>query len=183
ASRSVPSGYCQWLTGDDQTSVATSIAGPEHWDLRDLVVVVSQEHKAVGSTGGHILAATSSLQRARVAGVEERLAACRQALLARDLAAMGPVIEQDTVIMHAVMMSGRPPLYYWNPATMAIIMATQQWRREGLPVYFTIDAGPNVHLICEAPYAAEVEAVARNIEGVQDVLSSRPGGPARLITF
>ncbi|MCB0213946.1 MAG: diphosphomevalonate decarboxylase [Anaerolineae bacterium] len=183
ASRSVPSGYCQWLTGDDHTSVANSIAGPEYWDLRDLVVIVSQEHKAVGSTGGHAVAATSSLQQARIVGAEERLAACRQALLARDLAAMGPVIEQDTIIMHAVMMSGQPPLYYWNPATMALIQAAQQWRREGLPVYFTIDAGPNVHLICEAPYAAEVEAEARNIPGVQDVLSSQPGGPARLITF
>lgn len=183
ASRSVPTGFCEWLTGDDQTSVATSIAGPEHWDLRDLVVIVSQEHKAVGSTGGHKLAHTSSLQPARVEGAEARLAACRQALLARDLAAMGPVIEEDTVIMHAVMMSGQPPLYYWNPATMALIQATQQWRRDGLPVYFTIDAGPNVHLICEAQNVAAVETAAWQIEGVQDVLSSRAGGPARLIEF
>ncbi|MCB0163126.1 MAG: diphosphomevalonate decarboxylase [Anaerolineae bacterium] len=183
ACRSVPAGYCQWLTGDDQTSVATSLAGPDHWDLRDLVVIVSQAHKPVGSTGGHQIADTSSLQPARVAGAESRLAACRQALLARDLAAMGPVIEEDTVIMHAVMMSGHPPLYYWHPATMALIQATQQWRQAGLPVYFTIDAGPNVHLICEAAHAPAVEAAARRITGVQNVLASRAGGPARLIEF
>lgn len=183
ASRSVPGGYCQWLTGSDRTSVAGSIAGPEHWDLRDLVVIVSQEHKTVGSTGGHKIAATSSLQQARVTGAAARLSTCRQALLARDLAVMGPVIEEDAVIMHAVMMSGRPPLYYWSAATMGIIQAVQQWRQEGLPVYFTIDAGPNVHLICEAQHAANVEAAARKIGGVQDVLSSRAGGPARLIGF
>lgn len=183
ACRSVPAGYCQWLPGDDQSSVATSLAGPDHWDLRDLVVVVSQEHKSVGSTGGHKIADTSSLQQARVAGAESRLAACRQALLARDLAAMGPIIEEDTIIMHAVMMSGHPPLYYWHPTTMAIIQVTQQWRRDGLPVYFTIDAGPNVHLICEAAHAPAVEAAARRMAGVQNVLTSRAGGPARLIEF
>ena len=182
ASRSVPAGYCQWLTGSDETSIATSIAPPEHWDLRDLVVVVSQEHKAVGSTGGHPLAQTSSLQAARVAGVETRLQVCREALLARNLSAMGPVIEEDAVIMHAVMMSSHPPLYYWNAATMAIIQATQQWRAEGLEVYFTIDAGPNVHLICEAPHAGAVETATRQISGVKDILSSGPGGPARLIS-
>jgi diphosphomevalonate decarboxylase len=181
ASRSVPAGFCQWVTGSDQTSIATSVAPPTYWDLRDIVVIVSQAHKEVGSTGGHPLAHTSSLQTARLAGVEARLRACREALLARDLLAMGPVIEEDAIIMHAVMMTGKPPLYYWNPTTMAIIQAIQQWRAEGLQVYFTIDAGPNVPLICDGAQAETVEAAARKIPGVRDVLSSEPGGPARLI--
>ncbi len=181
ASRSVPGGYCEWYTGDDKTSVAASIAPPEHWDLRDVVVIVSQEHKEVGSTGGHRLAWTSSLQAVRVAGAADRLADCRAALLARDLPVMGPILEEDAILMHAVMMTSHPPLYYWNAATMALIQATQRWRAEGLPVYFTIDAGPNVHLICEAVHVETVTAEARKIPGVEDVLSSGPGGPARLV--
>jgi diphosphomevalonate decarboxylase len=181
ASRSVPGGYCEWITGSDESSIAASVAPPDHWELRDVVVVASQKHKEVGSSGGHPLARTSSLQAARVAGVEARFRACREALLARDLDKMGPIIEEDAVIMHAVMMSSQPPLYYWTPTTMALILATQQWRAEGIPVYFTIDAGPNVHLICEAPNAQTVESMARKIPGVQTVLSSKPGGPARLV--
>ncbi|MBN1218036.1 MAG: diphosphomevalonate decarboxylase [Anaerolineae bacterium] len=181
ASRSVPGGYCQWVTGNDKTSIATSVAPPEHWDLRDIIVIASQEHKSIGSSDGHRLAKTASLQAARVAGAEARLQACREALLARNLAKMGPVIEEDAVMMHAVMMSSRPPLYYWNTVTMDVIQATQHWRAKGLPVYFTIDAGPNVHLICEAKYAATVESEARKIPGVEDVLISGPGGPARLV--
>jgi diphosphomevalonate decarboxylase len=181
ASRSVPGGYCQWVTGTDKTSIATSIAPPEHWDLRDVVVIASQEHKPVGSSDGHRLAKTASLQEARVAGAEERLTQCREALLARNLKIMGQVMEEDAVIMHAVMMSSQPPLYYWNTATMDIIQATQRWRKQGLPVYFTIDAGPNVHLICEARHQKEVEIEARKIPGVKQVLTSGPGGPARLI--
>jgi diphosphomevalonate decarboxylase len=116
-----------------------------------------------------------------VAGAAARLQACRQALLARDLAAMGPVIEEDAILMHAVMMTSHPPLYYWQAATLALIQATQQWRAEGLPVYFTIDAGPNLHLLCEVAHAAAVEAAARQIPGVKEILSSGPGGPARLM--
>jgi diphosphomevalonate decarboxylase len=181
AGRSVPEGFCQWLPGNDEESVASSVAPVDHWELRDIVVVVSQEHKRVGSTGGHKLAQTSSLQAARVAGATNRFEACREALLARDLDRMGPIIEEDAVIMHGVMMSSHPPLFYWSPETMALIQATQRWRSQGLKVYFTIDAGPNVHLICEAAQAATVEAEARKIPGVSNVLSSGPGGEARLI--
>ena len=181
ACRSVPGGYCQWLPGSDDSSVAVSLAPPEHWDLRDVIAIVSREHKTVGSTGGHRLAQTSSLQAARVAGADARLSACREALLACDLAAMGPVLEEDTMLMHAVMMTGRPPLYYWQPATIAVIQAAFQWRAEDIPVYFTIDAGPNVHLICEAEQVDRVIARLRLLPGVEEVITSGPGGPAQLI--
>jgi diphosphomevalonate decarboxylase len=181
ASRSVPNGFCDWVTGNNTASYAVSLAPAEHWDLWDVVAVVSRAHKAVGSAGGHPLAQSSSLQPARVAVAADRLAACRRAILARDLAALGPVMEEDAVIMHAVMMTSRPPLYYWAPATMALILAVQQWREEGLPVYFTIDAGPNVHLMCEAAHVDTVSALARKIPGVQTIITSGPGGPARLL--
>lgn len=181
ASRSVPAGYCEWVTGGDETSIARSVAPPDYWDLRDLVAIVSRDHKTVGSSGGHPLARTSSLQQARIAGAAGRLQACKTALLGRNLPQMGAVIEEDAVIMHAVMMSSHPPLFYWTAATMELILATQRWRAEGLDVYFTIDAGPNVHLICEVSQAGGVETAARKIPGVIDVLASGPGGPARLI--
>jgi diphosphomevalonate decarboxylase len=94
---------------------------------------------------------------------------------------MGDLIEQDAVMMHAVMMTSRPALYYWTPATLEVIRAVPSWRAVGLPVYFTVDAGPNVHLICEAVNAGEVEARARSLPGVLDALISGPGGPAHLV--
>ncbi len=182
ACRSLPGGYTRWVMGrGNATSFAHSIAPASHWELRDLVVVVSREHKAVGSSRGHGLAVSSPLHAARLLAVPAMLAACKRALLARDLEAMGVLIEEDTVMMHAVMMTSRPALYYWAPATMRVIQAVQSWRAAGLPVYFTIDAGPNVHLICEAGDAAQVEARARALPGVLEVLVSGPGGPARLV--
>ena len=182
ASRSVPGGYTEWLMGrGNASSFAYSLAPPKHCELRDVVAVVSRAHKAVGSSRGHGLAISSPWHAARVRAVPHMLAACKRALLARDLAAMGPLIEQDAVIMHAVMMTSRPPLYYWTPATMEVIQSVQSWRAEGLAVYFTVDAGPNVHLICTAGDAAEVQARTRTLAGVLDTLVSGPGGAARLV--
>lgn len=181
ASRSVPGGYTEWVMGrGNASSFAHTVASADHWDLRDVVAVVSHEHKAVGSSSGHGLAISSPLHGARVLAVPAMLVACKQALLAHDMETMGSLIEDDAVMMHAVMMTSHPSLYYWTPATMEVIRAVQGWRASGLCTYYTIDAGPNVHLICEAADAADVEARARALPGVLDVLVSGPGGPARL---
>jgi diphosphomevalonate decarboxylase len=182
ASRSLPGGYTEWLMGrGNASSFARSVAPSEHWELRDVVAIVSRAHKTVGSSRGHGLAVSSPLHTARVSAVPAMLAACKRALLARDLAAMGPILEQDALMMHAVMMTSRPPLYYWTPGTLEIVQAVQRWRGEGLAVYFTIDAGPNVHLICAAGDAAVVERRARALPGVLDILVSGPGRAARLV--
>ncbi len=182
ACRSVPAGFAQWPAGGaDETSFAESIAPAGHWNLVDIVAIVSAKHKTVGSTGGHALADTSALQAARVATAAERFIAAKEAVLAKDLPALGPVIEEDTVLMHGVMMTSRPPLFYWQPATLAVIHAARRWRADGIPVYFTIDAGPNVHLICERPHADAVESLARALPGVQKTMRSGVGGGTQII--
>jgi diphosphomevalonate decarboxylase len=181
ACRSIPGGFVEWLAdGCDPDSGAISIAPPEHWDLCDCVAIISREHKPTGSTEGHALAHTSPLQKARVDGAPQRLVQCRNAILARDFAAFAEVTELDNNLMHAVMMTSRPQLLYWQPATVAIMKAVQTWRAEGLAACYTIDAGPNVHVICERADQEQVEARLRQITGVQDVLVAYPGGPARL---
>jgi diphosphomevalonate decarboxylase len=181
ACRSIPGGFVEWLAdGCDPDSGAVSIAPPEHWDLCDCVAIISREHKPTGSTEGHALAHTSPLQKARVEGAPQRLSQCRKAILDRDFAAFAEVTELDNNLMHAVMMTSRPQLLYWQPATIAIMKAVQSWRAAGLAACYTIDAGPNVHVICERPDQEQVEARLRQTPGVQDVLIAYPGGPARL---
>lgn len=183
ASRSVPAGFVEWHAANtDDASYAESIAPPEHWDLVDLVAIVSREHKAVGSTGGHALASTSPLQAARVEDTRRRLDRCRRAILERDFAVFADIVEQDALMMHGVMMTSEPPLIYWLPATMRLIHAVQGWRAAGTPVCFTIDAGANVHVITTGEHAAAVSARLRDVRDVMDVLSATPGGPAHLLS-
>jgi len=183
ACRSVPGGFVEWLAdGCNKDSGAVSIASSEHWDLRDCIALISQEHKLTGSTEGHALAYTSPLQEVRVEKAPQRLDECRRAILERNFAAFAEITELDSNLMHAVMMTSTPQLIYWEPATIAVMKAIQNWRQEGLAVCYTIDAGPNVHAICEAKDQEQVESRLRQIAGVKDILTAYPGGPARLIS-
>jgi diphosphomevalonate decarboxylase len=183
ACRSIPTGFVEWKAGhDDIDSYAVSIAPPHHWDLADCVAIVSQEQKMVGSSEGHLLAHTSPLQAARIADSTLRLELCRRAILERDFNGLANVTELDCHLMHAVMMTSTPPLVYWLPATLAVSSAVQAWRKGGLPVCYTIDAGPNVHVICLGSAAREVVKRLKKIPGVGKVLVARPGGPAKLVS-
>lgn len=182
ACRSIPGGYVEWRPGaDHQTSYAESIAPADHWQLVDLVAVVSQEHKAVGSTSGHRLAGTSPLQAARIADTPRRLDLCRVAIRQRDFEALADVIEQDALMMHAVMLTSSPTLIYWLPATLRIIRAIRDWRAAGTPVAFTIDAGPNVHVITTAANRDRLNGLLGELEGVQAVLQAGVGGAAQVL--
>jgi diphosphomevalonate decarboxylase len=183
ACRSVPAGFTLWEGDRDETSYARQIASPDHWALCDLVAIVTHEHKPVGSHDGHALAPTSPFHRARLAVVPDLLTTVESGIRERDLRAMGPSIELDALAMHGVMMTSRPSLLYWQPATLLVMRAVRSWRREGLEVYATIDAGPNVHCLCLGADAADVEARLRNLEGVEDVLVSGPGGGTRLVEY
>ena len=183
ASRSVPGGYVEWLTGEkDEESYAYTIASADHWQLADCVAIVSQVHKPTGSSEGHPLAETSPLQAARVADTPRRLGLCRQAILDRDFESLAELVELDSNLMHAVMMTSMPPLLYWRPATMAIMQAVREWRLGGLPVFYTIDAGPNVHVLCPVDRATEVANRLQAIPGVIGTLIATVGGPARLVS-
>jgi diphosphomevalonate decarboxylase len=177
ACRSLFGGFVVWDQGvDDATSVARMLYPPEHWDLYDLVAIVSTAEKKVSSEGGHLLAATSPLNQARVAHVKELLPGVEDSIAQRDLNTLGDAVEWDALAMHAVMQTGTPSLIYWQPGTLEIIQAVRSWRaEEGLDAYFTIDAGPNVHVLCPAADAPAVQARLTALPSVSEVLVSRPG--------
>ncbi len=181
ACRSIPSGFVEWRPSEnDRDSYAFSIASPDHWDLVDCIALVNADHKAIGSTEGHARAVTSPLQETRVAGAPKRLDECRSALLTRDFDALAAVVELDSNLMHAVMITSSPPLLYWAPATVEIMRSVPVWRAEGIPACYTIDAGPNVHVICLSSYAGPVQARLNAIPGVSKVIVSPPGGGAEV---
>ncbi len=182
ASRSVPGGFVEWQVGaGNEDSIAFSIAPAEHWSLIDCIAIVSSAHKKTGSTEGHAIAGTSPLQAARVADTPRRLDLCRRAILDRNFEALASIVELDSDMMHAVMMTSSPALYYWQPASMAVMKVVRQWRKEGLQAGYTVDAGANVHVICPEKDANEIAARLRKIAGVKDVLTARGGGPAKII--
>ncbi|NOK58334.1 MAG: diphosphomevalonate decarboxylase [Chloroflexi bacterium AL-W] len=188
ACRSIPSGYVEWylpstefdLVQWDQASYAKSIAQPEHWDLTDVVAVVDTNAKKIGSAENHRLATSSPYFATRLAEIPDRLAAVREAIVQRDFTKLGQAMEADAVSMHAVCMTSHPPSFYWNGGTMNIIHAVRSWRSEGLEAYFTIDAGPNVHVICETADSEVVAQQLRQLPGVEFTIANMVGKGTRL---
>jgi diphosphomevalonate decarboxylase len=182
ACRSIPAGFVEWQVGDSHaTSFAFSLAPPEHWEVVDCIALLDQEPKTTSSTQGHALANTSPLQPARLNGADQRLVACREAILKRDFEALARIVELDSDLMHAVMMTSSPPLLYWQPGTVAIMHAVREWRSQGTPVCYTIDAGPNVHVLCPSSHAEWVESQLARLQGVLRVITAKPGGAARIL--
>ena len=183
ASRSIPSGFVEWQAGQsEEDSFAFSIASPDHWNLVDCVAIVSASHKKTGSTEGHSIAPTSPLQGARVADAPRRLEICRNAILNCDFNTFASIVELDSDMMHAVMMTSTPALHYWKPASLDIMNSVRVWRTEGIPVCYTVDAGPNVHVICPETEVHIVEKKLHEINGVKDVLVARAGEGAKIVT-
>ncbi len=181
ASRSVPAGFVEWYPGEyNSDSFAVSIAPVGHWDLVDFVVVVDLDHKKVGSTVGHELANTSLLQNARVEDTTRRLDIVRSAIKHRDFQAMADIVELDSNTMHAVMMTSHPPLMYWESTSITIMKRVQSWRAAGLPVCYTMDAGPNVHVITTKEYVEKIYQRLSSLSGVKHIYQAGVGGKARL---
>jgi diphosphomevalonate decarboxylase len=183
ASRSVPTGFVEWYAADrHEESYAESIAAPDYWDLVDVIAVVSRQHKDVGSTAGHASAHTSELQSTRVETAPERLESCKRALMERNFTTFAEVVERDSNLMHAVMMTSRPPLFYWQPASLEVMANVRRWRLDGLQVCYTLDAGPNVHCICVRRDAEAVSAGLARLSDVEEIRMAGPGGPAIVIS-
>jgi diphosphomevalonate decarboxylase len=184
AARSIHGGFVEWPLGDREDGTdcaAVPLAPPDHWDVAMVVAVVDEGAKAVGSTAGMARSkATSPYWDAWVALGPPSVAEARRAVLARDLEALGTVMERSTFAMHATMHSATPPLVYLAPATVAVLHAVFALRAAGVSAWATMDAGPQVKVLCAAGDAPKVrDAVAPLVRRV-DVHG--PGGPARLVS-
>jgi len=182
ACRSLWGGFVQWHLGeraDGTDSHGEPVAPASHWDVRMVVAVVHAGKKAVGSTEGMERSRTTSPYYATwvataAADVAEGIAAVR----ARDLERLGTVMEQSTQKMHATMHTSWPPLIYWQAGTVAALHEVLALRRQGVAAWATMDAGPQVKVLCAADDASIVADALR--PHAQQVHVLQPGPGARL---
>ena len=194
ACRSIPSGFVEWEAGvDNETSFARQIAPPDHWDISIVTVIVSTETKKISSTLGHQLALKSPFFEARIKTLEARLKTVRGAILSKDFELFGREIELEAISLHMIAMTSpyeganwNSGAYYWTPETMELILAVQEWRAKGVETYFTLDAGPTVHLFCRRTEEEKIINAVRTLENSQpgrswEILINHPAVGARVI--
>jgi diphosphomevalonate decarboxylase len=165
AARSIFGGFGAIRTTDSESidsAVGWQIADEHHWPLHDIIIVPSTDEKKIGSTEGHAKAQTSPHFADRMKAIEEyRLQDCIDAIQQKDFEKLQAVAEEDCMDMHECMQTQNPALHYLSEETFRIIGEIKELREsEHLPVLYTMDAGPTVHLFCTNEARERVAAFA-----------------------
>lgn len=160
---------------------ARSLLAPADWPLRVVVAITDRAPKPMASGPAMELSRATSPFYARWVEEQARdLEVALQAIAARDFAALGRIAEHNCLKMHSVMWSSRPALCYWNAATVSCLQAVRSLQADGVDVFFTIDAGPQVKAVCTPSSEPDVKRALAAVDGVHEVLQSGLGEGARL---
>jgi diphosphomevalonate decarboxylase len=184
AARSIFGGFAEMHRGsrDDGEDAWAEPLDAAGWDVRLVVAVTSESKKATLSTDGMShTAETSPYYAAWVATSEPDLQAARRAIAARDLEALGVVTERSCLAMHASALAARPAVLYFTGPTIEGYRAVQALRKNGLPAWFTCDAGPHVKALTDAAHAGEVARRLTEVPGVLRTHVCAPGAAAKVV--
>jgi diphosphomevalonate decarboxylase len=182
AARSLYGGFVALTGGDDAASWrAWPVLDAAAWPLQVVIAVCSDAPKAVASGAAMLQSRSSPFYASWIAQAADDFTTAERAIATRDFAALARVAEANCLAMHAVTLSARPALVYWNGATVECMHRIRALRAAGVAVFFTIDAGPQVKAVCEADAVTEVRAALASVPAVDRVLTVGLGGPARVV--
>jgi len=181
AARSLYGGYVELTAGDERIEV-TRLADEKSWPLEVIVAVTEEAAKPVASGDAMIRsAATSPFYTSWLERQAADLEAAREAVRGRDFETLAAIAEHNCLKMHSVMWTTRPPIVYWNRATIACMEAIRSAQAGGHGVFFTIDAGPQVKAVCTPESAGAVASILGQVPGVLRVMRSGLGPGAGLL--
>lgn len=180
ACRSIPPGFVEWMEGGDETSFAKTIFPANYWDIAIITVIVSTGEKTTGSTLGMELAKTSPFFKTRLSLIKQKLEKIKKIIKEKKFCEFGKLVEEEALELHAIMLTSKPSLIYWTPKTLEIMRFTHMMRKEKLEVYFTIDAGPHIYLICPNKDKEKVIDKLKSIKEIE-IIVNEPANGAKLI--
>ena len=184
AARSLFGGFVE-LRNDargDAIDVQTILAA-DAWPLNIVAAVTASEPKATGSGSAmEISRRTSPFYSRWIDEQDADLALARDAIAARDFARLAAVAEHNCLKMHALTWTSRPAVMYWNAATVACMHTVRDLQRQGVAVFFTMDAGPQLKAVCLPDDARQVGDALAAVAGVEAVLVSGIGAGANVLS-
>ena len=182
AARSLYGGFAE-LSNSGDTIDLVSLHDVEAWPLQVIIAITASGPKAVGSTKAmEISRETSPFYDSWVSQQEQDLTIARAAIDEKDFGQLATIAEHNCLKMHSVMWASRPPMVYWNAATMRCLQTVRRLQEAGRSVFFTIDAGPQVKAVCLPDDAQAVGQALVETPGVVEVMTSGLGAAARLVS-
>jgi diphosphomevalonate decarboxylase len=164
ASRSVFSKMALWgkhpdfkLSSDDFAVSLEDEIHPIFHTFRNDILIISANEKSVSSTAGHRLMEGNPYAESRYKQANERLSILHTALKSGDLDTFGRITEDEALTLHALMMCSDPSYILMEEGSLSVIKKIKEFRKKtNIPVYFTLDAGPNVHVLYPSEWVAPV---------------------------
>ena len=180
ACRSIYGGFVEWQRGkkdDGSDSFALQIAPADYWpDIRMVICLTSRKEKKVSSREGMAQTVkTCPFYPCWLKTIDKDIKIAKRAIKNRDISLLGKISEENCLKMHALMITTKPPIIYWNEKTIAFIHKIRELRERGLKCYFTIDAGPQVKILCEKKDLKELIKEIKRMSGIKNVIITRPG--------
>jgi diphosphomevalonate decarboxylase len=187
AARSILGGFVKWMKGsasDGSDSFAAALVGKNHWpEISMIVTVVSSKEKKISSRAGmKQTVKTSPLYKAWLDTIADDLKTVEQAIRDKDFTKLGPTIEKNALKMHATMHTTTPPILYWQAESLNLMKEVIALREEdNIECYFTMDAGPQVKILCLKKDIPLIEKRISELHELQDMFICHPGEGARLV--
>lgn len=181
AARSLYGGFVELSAGDEEIGLAP-VASAGDWPLEVVVAITERGPKPVSSGDAMQRSADTSPFYSRwIEQQDADLDSARDAVRDRDFEQLAAVSEHNCLKMHSVTWTSRPPIVYWNTATLACMQAVRELRAAGEAVFFTIDAGPQVKAVCLPRSADTVAETLGAVPGVIQTMRTGLGAGARLL--
>ncbi|WVE61369.1 diphosphomevalonate decarboxylase [Enterococcus faecium] len=178
ACRSIFGGFVEWEKGhDDLSSYAKPVPSDSFEDdLAMVFVLINDQKKEVSSRNGmRRTVETSSFYQGWLDSVEGTLYQLKQAIKTKDFQLLGETMERNGLKMHGTTLAAQPPFTYWSPDSLKAMDAVRQLRKQGIPCYFTMDAGPNVKVLVENSHLSEVQETFTKLFSKEQVITAHAG--------
>lgn len=178
ACRSIFGGFVEWEKGhDDLSSYAKPVPSDSFEDdLATVFVLINDQKKEVSSRNGmRRTVETSSFYQGWLDSVEGDLYQLKQAIKTKDFQLLGETMERNGLKMHGTTLAAQPPFTYWSPDSLKAMDAVRQLRKQGIPCYFTMDAGPNVKVLVENSHLSEVQETFTKLFSKEQVITAHAG--------
>ena len=176
ASRSIYGGFAEWQKGSSDIDSFAIPIDEADWDIGMIFIIVDDGRKEVSSTEGmRRVVETSPYYDGWISSTKEDLIDMKSAIKKQDIVKVGEIAERSALKMHALNLSANPPFNYWSPESIEAMRMVSELRKQGYPVYLTMDAGPNVKLICKDSQMEELMEKLLQTFHKEQLVMAKPG--------
>jgi diphosphomevalonate decarboxylase len=144
-------------SSNEHATPLAEILHPVYHTFKDAILLVSNKEKDVSSRAGHKLMEQNPYASVRYEQAKNQLNQILEALKTGDLDKFIPIVELEAMTLHALMMCSSPYFLLLQPNTISLIKKIKNFRAyTKIPLCFTLDAGPNIHLLYPGTFENEV---------------------------